>query len=311
MDNKKMEAVLWAKNRLKNLPSIPTQDQYEKIVLRMYPDIGAGILPGSLSANRNTRAIERAAFRYVAAVKILKYAEANPQIVCNIFKLVETIDTQANIAQQNYQNGINYKSGQKINNHQKRASKRPSLTGLAMDWRQNLLTVSASSPYADAIRIMAICGCRPAELQKGVVLERQDNTITITIKGAKCSDITDAGQEWRTLTFDSDHPLIENISAGTFRASAHGIGDAVSHFGKKISNKKNPISAYSLRHAAASNFKASGLTKKEIASALGHRSTATMSLYGTRSRGSGIVTLISVSAASPVREPRNKSKPKI
>lgn len=200
-----------------------------------------------------------------------------------------------------------YSKGERFDNTQKRKSKRPSIRGLDSMWRGRLIELSSSSQYANEIIVMAICGCRPSEMEKGVIVKRFTNTITITIKGAKCSSKNGAGQEWRTLTFDSSHPLVGSINAGTYQAKARAIGDAVTHFGKSLSkNKKEPISAYSLRHAAASDFKASNLSKEDIAAALGHQSTATMSFYGTKSRGSGMLILKSVSAASTVRSPSIK-----
>ena len=314
MDNKVTEAVNWATKRLASIPSMKTQEQYVKVVKRLYPRMRAGALPGA-AMKRNTRSVERAAFRFVAANQILKYAKSKPDAVNIIFGYVKRIEKVAKEAQKKYSSGKNPETGKKFPNAQVKKSKRPSLNRLATNWRETLIELSSSSIYANQIRVMAICGCRPEELEKGIKLTRQTNTITITITGAKCSDITDAGQKWRSLVLDSNHPLIGNISEGVYQAKASAIGDAISHFGKKISaSKKNPISAYSLRHAAASNFKASGLSVEEIAAALGHRSTATMSFYGTKSRGSGMLVLQLVTAASPVRNPSKKSqsnKPKI
>ena len=314
MDNKLTEAVTWATKRLANLPSQRTQEQYLKVWNRLLPRMRAGALPGA-AMKRNTRSVERAAFRFVAANQILNNAKSKPETVRKVFAYVERVEKDANSAQLKYQKGVDLVTGNPFPNDQKRKSKRPSLNRLAANWRETLIELSSSSIYANQIRVMAICGCRPEELEKGIKLTRQTNTITITITGAKCSDITDAGQKWRSLVLDSNHPLIGNISEGVYQAKASAIGDAISHFGKKISaSKKNPISAYSLRHAAASNFKASGLSAEDIASALGHRSTATMSFYGTKSRGSGMLVLQLVTAASPVRNPSKKSqsnKPKI
>ena len=310
MDNKVTEAVIWATARQENPPSGKTIKQYKSMMKRLIPKMKLGIVPGA-SANRNTRSMERSACRYWASTIILMVAKSEPDRVKNLHAVIKKIDQIAIEAQEKYSSGKNPETGKKFPNVQFKHSKRPSLNRLAANWRETLIELSSSSKYANEIRVMAICGCRPEELEKGIKLTRQTNTITITIKGAKCSDITDAGQKWRSLVFDSNHPLIGNISEGVYQAKASAIGDAISHFGKKISaNKKNPISAYSLRHAAASNFKASGLSAEDIAAALGHRSTATMSFYGTKSRGSGSLVLLSVTAASPVRNPSKKSQSK-
>lgn len=310
MDDKTKEAVKWATKRLAIPPSMGSQMQYKKMMKRLIPRIKLGILPGTAKM-RNTRSVERAAFRFNAATLILQKAKDYPHDVNKIFAIVKKIEQDANLEQERFKDGKNPETGENFPNTQEKRTKRTSLRHLGYDWRERLLAFSIGSKYEHQIRVMAICGCRPDEMAKGVIVTRQANSITITIKGSKCSDKTGAGQEWRTLTFDANHPLILNISEGFYQAKARAIGDVVSHFGKKISNnKKHPISAYSFRHAAASNFKASGLSKKDIAAALGHRSTSTMSFYGSKSRGSGIVVLQSVSAASPVGAPKKKSKPK-
>lgn len=47
MDTTIIEAVNWANNRLKNLPSIGTQNQYVKVANRMVPNINIGKYPGT------------------------------------------------------------------------------------------------------------------------------------------------------------------------------------------------------------------------------------------------------------------------
>lgn len=296
-------AVEWAQKKLIKPPSKETINQYMKILNRLWPKVRQGYIPGT-NDNRNTRSVERSAFRFGAAIYIKQ--NQNPKAACAVFSVVQKIQEAADEAQ------LKYSKREKFKNVQKKKSKRPSLRGVGPKFREELIGISSQSKYADAIRVMAICGCRPSEMENGVILKRQINTITIEIKGAKCSSRTSGGQSSRILTFDSNHPLIGSIREGTYQAKAHAIGDAISHFGKTIGkNKNNPISAYSLRHAVASDFKASNLSKEEIAAALGHRSTATMSFYGTNRRSSGMLALLSVTAASPVRTYRKKSKKKI
>jgi len=304
MDNNIIDAVNWATKRLAKPPSAGTIKQYTTVMKRIYTNMKSFALSG-MSANRNTRSVNRSAFRYIAATTILELSSSNPEKINEIFSIVKVVNKVADKAKNDYKVGKNFP------NKQTRRSKRPSLTGLKENWREQLIEVSSESKYADAIRIMAICGCRPAEIEKGVELKRNENTVTIRIIGAKCSSRTDAGQTWRSLVFNIDHPLIGNITEGIYQAKASAVEDAISHFGRKVStNKKNPLSAYSLRHAAASNFKASGLTIEEIAAALGHQSTTTMAHYGTKSRGSGMLVLLSVTAASPVRNKSIKPKTK-
>jgi integrase len=306
MDNAIKEAVEWATNRLETGPSPKSQKQYKAVASRIIDKPNS-----NWSKIKNTRNVQRAACRFHFATEILKCAKDNPTEVSKLYGFVKFMKLVADKAQKKYSDGKDPKTGKAFLNGQRKKSKRRSLCRLVRDWREQLVLLSSNSKYADAIKVLAFSGARPSEIEKGIEIKcnELEKSIEVKIYGAKCSDITEAGQEWRILVLDARHPLLDGIKDGTYKAKAHAVEDAISHYGKKISsNKKNPISAYSLRHAAASDFKASGLSKKQIAASLGHQSTATMSTYGTKSRGQGIIFLKSVSAATRVRTPGEETK---
>ena len=296
MEKQLLEAVKWAKERLKKPRRKKTIEEYKRVIKRL---VGKKSKK-EFASNKNTRGLERASIRFHFAYLILKYANSDPETSLFYYNDIKEMALEAEERRKRYLSG-------------KDPLKRPSLRGLGRDWRERLIQFASESKHVEGMRIMAITGCRPAEYEKGVEVTRNhsENSIEFKIYGAKCSDFTKGGQEWRILVFDVNHPLIGNLQSGIYKAKQRQVQKAIVHFGKKIRKSiKNPISAYSLRHAAASDFKASRLSKPEQSAALGHQSTATLGLYGSKSRGPGLLNLISVSAASPVRTPIKKPRKK-
>lgn len=301
-------AINWAKERLSSPPSLETQRQYKKVVARL---MNLNRNPADGVSSRNTRSVERSACRFYAATVILEKYEHDPQYAENIYAWISKIDTQALSDQLLANNKVHERSvnKEKCSMRQVRQSKRKSLVGLESDWRQKLLKAVEGSKYAKQIQLMMVCGCRPVEMAKGIQVERDNGVFRITIQGAKISDWTAGGQEIRVLDIAEDHPLLVGLESGDYQASARGIENAVEHFALKLwPFRKEKVSAYTLRHAAATDFKSGGLSRQEVAAALGHQSIATMSHYGTSNRTKGGLNLVAVTATNPVRVPILKSK---
>lgn len=304
MQNNIEDAIRWANKRLLKQPSTETREQYKTVMARMFPMLKNGYIPGSKN-NRNTRSVERSAFKFYAAAWILKSSADKPSVANFLYSVVLKIQEDAASAQ------LKYSRGEKFPNKQSRGSKRKNLNTLPNNWRIDLLKEAKGSRYENHIKVMSICGCRPSEFEKGVTVKRQGSSIIFTVHGAKCSEENQAGQEWRTLEFDSDHPLAKGLTNQTYIAKAKAISDAVAHFGRKVNEQRSTlskykISAYSLRHAVATELKSCGIFKKDVAAALGHQSDATMSFYGTNTKGKGSIYLKSVKAAIPVRSKYKK-----
>lgn len=264
-------------------------------------------IPGQTD-NRNTRSFDRSAIKYHISKILFNNPDENSAEYKQAVFIKDYIDAYAN---QNLKEKCNL-STQKNNpeseasNKQNKKTKGISLKGLPKSWREKLVLKSKGTLYEDQILIMTLCGCRPAEFETGIKVSRTATTLEIHIIGAKFTDINDSGQPWRVITIDINNPLIGDLKPGVYFAKANAIGSAVSRAGiKVIKRKKNKISAYTLRHAYASDLRASNLSRSEISAALGHQSEVTQSMYGGRSKNPLIITA-SVKAALPVR-PKTKT----
>lgn len=273
------------------------------------PPLKKDKIPGQTD-NRNTRSFDRSAIKYFISKIILD----NPDENCMEHKRAVFIKNHiVEYAKENFKNKCNLSTEQnnsetETTKKQNKKTKRKSLKGLPKDWRQTLVLNSKGTLYEDQIHIMTLCGCRPAEFESGINVVRTASNIEIHIIGAKFTDINDSGQPWRIITINIDNPLIGNLKSGVYFAKANAIGSAVSRAGiKVIKRKKNKISAYTLRHAYASDLRASNLSRSEISAALGHQSEITQSMYGGRSKNPLVITA-SVKAALPVRPKTKTSK---
>lgn len=293
------DPVNWAKTRLAKKRSLSTVAEYHRVWDRLSKK-----WPG-LGDNGRTRAVERAAVRYFIAQKIQEVSD-NPVVVAKLWKMVERLDFESNAAKSAYKNG------EIPDNRQKKHTKRRSLRGLPPDWRQLLVAAAAGSRYGKAIQIMSVCGCRPSEMVGGVTVRREGDELVMRIAGVKVSELTNGGQSWREVRIAGDHPLAVSLVGGVYAVpTARAIENAVEHFGRKLwPGRAELISAYSLRHAAAGDFKDAGLPAIQVAAALGHQSTATMGRYGSANKRGGGLVLVGATAEKSVREPAKGAKAK-
>lgn len=190
--------------------------------------------------------------------------------------------------------------------HQKK-SKRGSLYGLPMDWRERLRDEIAQK-HRFHYEIMAVTGCRPEELRRGFRLRAlANNILEVTLQGAKTSGLTQGGQAWRTMCFRggmarSICELVKSHGGVLVPPLVVGLGlqKAISAASKRLGYKN--VSAYSLRHAFSADLKERGVHGDLVSLALGHVSRASKSHYGTARQGRGARSvLVSVEAHSPVR----------
>ena len=177
---------------------------------------------------------------------------------------------------------------------------------LPASWKTKLLGgVPKNSKYRAHVAAMALCGCRPSEFEDGVTVTRIDeNTFEFTIAGKKTGQRTKngktytTGQSLRVLTIsrlddldkkgqvNPEFIILDKALAGKkyveLTANATAIRDVVIHASEKaFPNLKNRPTAYSFRHAFASELKASnGEDSDATAAALGHASTKTQQAYG-------------------------------
>lgn len=180
----------------------------------------------------------------------------------------------------------------------KRRSKRLTLSRLPDDWREQLYAHGKSGKYADAILVCALCGCRPAELQKGVSvsLEYDSNlqkpVLRIAIDGVKVSNTQ--GQSIRQINYsaDSDHPLVRamvhRVLANDTKSMLIRINSSINftvevrRLGRKLWPRiSSDVTAYCFRHQFSADLKAAE-SPERVSIGLGHRSAKTRKFYGRR-----------------------------
>jgi integrase len=168
---------------------------------------------------------------------------------------------------------------------------------------------------------MAATGCRPSELLKGVDLHIANEELIANISGTKVTPYS--GQPLRTMKWSVGNaaPIIQaliNLTreadgkttikiTGTSKRPAAVFSIAIRDAAKRAFPKlNNTITCYSLRHAVASDMKASNFSKVEIAQALGHISLKTQATYGHINAARG--TSLAPSEVGAVREVQGAPK---
>lgn len=187
----------------------------------------------------------------------------------------------------------------------KKSSKRQVLRCLPPYWRE-LVIAGAAPQHKEAITMLALCGCRPSELAKGVTIIKRPDGIEIVIKGTKITEY--AGQEWRGLLFDHRVNQFANIfwqdmkqgQEVVIQVNRWTIIDAVRSAAKRggLEHWKK-VTPYCFRHQFAADIKADDGPVSEV---LGHASDRTASNYGQRSQATGKGGITKVKTARPVKQ---------
>lgn len=182
----------------------------------------------------------------------------------------------------------------------KRRSKRQALAGLPDDWRSQLCRRGAHGRYANALRVLALSGCRPSELANGVLVwrEREEGAgaliLHIGINGAKVKAAQ--GQPYRCISYlaDDPHPLVaalnrqlnaeEDAYLHISVASARNLTVEIRRLARGLwPGHKHAITAYCFRHQWAADMK-SFIDGDAVSRGLGHVSAKTRRLYGVASQ---------------------------
>jgi integrase len=181
-----------------------------------------------------------------------------------------------------------------------RSSKKRSLTGLPPNWRE-LVAEAVDGQFRNAVLVALLTGCRPAELEKGVLIERIKGGLYATIQGAKVKE--NAGQKQRRFRI-ADHPITNMLMRVMDESDEtrdvmpvkveHGnsVTTHMREIGKKLwPKKKQSITVYTARHAMAADCKAAiadGADPDLVSKVLGHIVDKTASYYGARFQSGGI-----------------------
>ena len=208
-----------------------------------------------------------------------------------------------------------------------KVSKRKTGGKLPDNWRA-MVAADISKRWREQFLVQAVTGCRPVEIGKGVKLIIRDGHLVVAIKGAKLGEFS--GQATRILRYEipSENKVISELITLVAENGSEMIVDfskqvctnpaaiysiAVRDSQRRLFPKlKSTLTAYSVRHAAASDLKASGLSSEAQSQALGHQSGATKSGYGSHIQGgTGSVSVApkDVTAKTKVRIKTEKSAP--
>lgn len=190
-----------------------------------------------------------------------------------------------------------------LSNPLRRSSKRLSLRGLPNNWRQQLVAAAASQEMTQAILLMAATGVRPSELEKGIEVTPIQGGVRVMVRGTK----TDRNHGQPTRAFEVFSDLAEALAQeGTNFIKvkrANQLSVQIGRLGRRLfgCQRQETVSAYSLRHAFASDLKAAGIPGDEISALLGHAVADTKKNYGTSRQGRMAVRVTLIHATRPVK----------
>jgi integrase len=186
--------------------------------------------------------------------------------------------------------------------------KRRFTAALPRGWRDTIFNAipPGNERLRDAIAVLHLSGCRPAELAKGVEVELvagenvQENMLVLRIEGSKVGAIKDQtgkvnqrGQPYRELLVRIDGPSaihlaerVKHLGIMEVRHHRKAISSRIGELSKIIFPRKlERVSAYCFRHQFSADLKSADVERDTIATALGHLSDYSAGAYGRRTRG--------------------------
>jgi integrase len=182
-------------------------------------------------------------------------------------------------------------------------------------WREVLWArlVHVKSKWLDHAAVAALSGARPAELETAQI-QRVGNDLRITLNGAKVSSTK--GQPWRSMLIKNDggsefaHLFAKANNGQTVIGLPKDVTDYPDAFSAALARagkscfpaKTERMSGYVYRHSFASDLKADGFAKNDIAAALGHAVTKTQDTYGRAVGGKAGARSLSVTCARQIKQ---------
>lgn len=193
-------------------------------------------------------------------------------------------------------------------------SKRYTLSKLAPQWREKIFSSIKSERLKLAVAVLTCSGCRPSELEHGVLVRVKDGGLLIGIQGSKVDAEMKRGQPLRSLKIDSstvwgaylmEHVVNIENQAVLVKYDAGGISERLREKSREIwPRRATLISAYTYRHYVGKSLKESGASVEKIASVLGHATDFSQTAYGragSGKKGAGQHGIISATASNPIR----------
>lgn len=165
--------------------------------------------------------------------------------------------------------------------------------------------------HAERLAVLALTGCRPAELRAGVsykVIEgKRGAVLHITLHGAKWNG-AGRGLQARAIQVPVDTSATRALAADARAAGGKRMLTTTDADHRSLNRALAAgvvgLSCYSFRHQQGSELKeavsSGAMSAEEAAAAMGHASTASLSHYGSRSKARGGRKLRAM-ASDPVR----------
>lgn len=195
-----------------------------------------------------------------------------------------------------------------------KCSKRYGLSKLDPEWREKIFASLHSERLKRAVAVLSATGCRPSELERGVIVRLQNNQLHIGIQGSKVDAETGRGQPLRLLLVVKNNPwaqfLVSEVRSHEGQAmivkyDAGGVSQRLREKSREIwPRRKTLISAYSYRHFMGKSMKESGESVDKIAAALGHATDFSQASYGragSGKRSAGQHGVLAARATNPIR----------
>ncbi len=206
-------------------------------------------------------------------------------------------------------------------------SKKYDVAKLPKDWRSQIFVATkprtdAVSKLSAAVAMLWATGCRPVELQAGILVSLVDGVLNVHIKGAKHGEIKNAegtfdrGLEWRKLKINPDlneatkylARIVQDGKEHNIEYNKNSIRTRINELGRVIQTKKKgliSVSPYTFRHAMGSDVKScDSMTDEQKSQIMGHLSCDSLHSYGRRRHGGGAVSPVQSVQASA--EPRGE-----
>lgn len=299
-------------------PSPNTVKQYESAFKRMSKNKQD---PISLAKTKNSYYHYRAAWCYICereAKQYLKAAEKERdhekkiKLIKSVIRLVNAIkkippDFSGSHLKQS-ENGEYVsqwvqakKPAQK--SHSKKHQKLPK------DWQNRYFEyiLKNESQYALHVALCSISGCRPAELESGILLEDAEKGIKITIESKKTHN-GKFGQDVRSCIVWSDSKeffllkehLKHHKSTVLKINSAKNFGELLRHYSKQVFPRSSYVSPYTYRHEFARRAKCL-LSEENASIVMGHSNSKSTNHYSNAAKSSGGLSIYDVQGTKKVK----------
>jgi len=193
-------------------------------------------------------------------------------------------------------------------------SKRYSLAKLDPLWREKIFASIKSPKLKLAVAVLSCTGCRPAELEEGIVIRVRNGQLIIGILGAKVDTNSRRGQPFRLLVIDSTSPwgyfLLQYGEMQVDKTvkiyyDAGGVSQRLREKSREIWPRRiTLVSGYTYRHFIGKSMKESGESAQKIASTLGHATDFSQSCYGRvggSKKSAGKHGVLVAQATNPIR----------